>query len=159
MRLSRFTDIGLRALMYIAAQQRNVSAREVAEAFHVSRDHVTKSMQGLVTLGALRSTPGRNGGFEMDRHPSELRLGDVVRRMEPSIQMAECFSADSACPLTPDCTLATALLQAREAFFASLNRYTLEDLVRGTYAGLVQIAPRRGIAAGAEVSAGSPVHA
>ncbi|MEX2465871.1 MAG: Rrf2 family transcriptional regulator [Gemmatimonadota bacterium] len=141
MRLSRFTDIGLRAVMYIAAQGRNVSAREVSEAFHVSRDHVTKSMQGLVALGALNSTSGRNGGFELDTDPKALRLGDLVRRLEPNLEIAECFGEASTCPLTDACELAGALFEAREAFFVSLNRYTLADLVAGTYQGLVQIAP------------------
>lgn len=142
MRLSRYTDIGLRALMYIAAQGRNVSAREVSEAFGVSRDHVTKSMQGLVSLGALTSTPGRNGGFEMDADPKALRLGDLVRRLEPNLAIAECFSEGSTCPLTASCELSSALHEAREAFFASLDRYTLAELVEGTYQGLVQITPR-----------------
>ena len=128
--------------MYIAAQRRNVSAREVAEAFHVSRDHVTKSMQGLVALGALTSTPGRNGGFGMDAEPGSLRLGDVVRRLEPNLALAECFSEESTCPLTHSCELSTALFEAREAFFVALNRYTLADLVAGTYQSLVQISPR-----------------
>lgn len=141
MRLSRFTDIGLRALMYIAAQGRNVSAREVSEAFHVSKDHVTKSMQGLVSLGALTSTPGRNGGFELDADPGELRLGALVRRLEPNLAIAECFGEDSTCPLTDACELSSALYEAREAFFVSLDRYTLADLVAGTYQGLVQITP------------------
>lgn len=142
MRLSRFTDIGLRALMYITAQGRNVSAREVAEAFLVSRDHVTKSMQGLVALGALSSTPGRNGGFEIDTDPAGLRLGDLVRRLEPNLAIAECFGEESTCPLTDACELSSALYEARESFLTSLNRYTLADLVAGTYQGLVQIAPR-----------------
>lgn len=142
MRLSRFTDIGLRALMYIAAQGRNVSAREVAEAFDVSRDHVTKSMQGLVALGALTSSPGRNGGFELHADPVSLRLGELVRRLEPNLAIAECFGEDSTCPLTDACELSSALYEARESFFVSLNRYTLADLVAGTYQGLVQITPR-----------------
>ncbi len=142
MRLSRFTDIGLRALMYITAQGRNVSAREVSEAFHVSKDHVTKSMQGLVSLGALTSTPGRNGGFELAADPSQLRLGALVRRLEPNLAIAECFGEDSTCPLTDACELSSALYEAREAFFVSLDRYTLADLVAGTYQSLVQITPR-----------------
>ncbi|MEX2473413.1 MAG: Rrf2 family transcriptional regulator [Gemmatimonadota bacterium] len=142
MRLSRYTDIGLRALMYIAAQGRNVSAREVAEAFHMSRDHVTKSMQGLVALGTLSSTPGRYGGFEMDADPRSVRLGDLVRRLEPNLAIAECFTEESTCPLTDACELSAALYEAREAFFRSLDRYTLADLVTGTYQGLVQIATR-----------------
>lgn len=142
MRLSRFTDIGLRALMYIAAQGRQVSAREVSEAFDVSRDHVTKSMQGLVSLGALSSTPGRNGGFGLDTDPRTLRLGDLVRRLEPNLAIAECFGEESTCPLTSDCELSTALFDAREAFFDTLNRRTLADVVSATYQGLVQITPR-----------------
>jgi Rrf2 family nitric oxide-sensitive transcriptional repressor len=140
MRLTRFTDIGLRALMYAGAREgRTVSAREIAEAFNVSRDHVAKSLQGLVALGALRSVPGRNGGFILDADLREVKLGELVRSMEPHVTMAECFTAESHCPLTPSCELASALYSAQESFFETLDRYTIADLIEGTYQGLVQL--------------------
>lgn len=141
MRLSRFTDIGMRALMYMAAQDRRVSSREVADAYDISKDHVTKSLQTLAALGVVESTPGRNGGFVLRTHPGDVRLGHLVRDLEPSLAMAECFTEGSTCPLTPSCELADALARAQSAFFDSLNEVTLADLLAGTGRQLVQLTP------------------
>ncbi|MFP3947714.1 MAG: RrF2 family transcriptional regulator [Longimicrobiales bacterium] len=141
MRLSRFTDIGLRALMYAGARNRRVSSGEIAGAFGISRDHVTKSLQALVGLGAMDSKPGRNGGYALDADPRVLRLGEVVRKLEPTVEMAECFGPDSRCPLTKSCELSTALSRAQLAFFEALDEYTVADLIEGTRAPLVQLVP------------------
>lgn len=141
MRLSRFTDIGLRALMYVGAHGGRVSSGEIAEAFSVSRDHVTKSLQALVGLGVLESTPGRNGGYSAAGDLGELALGNVVRALEPSLEMAECFGPESTCPLTSRCELATAVDRAQRSFFETLDEYTVADLVQGTRAPLVELAP------------------
>lgn len=141
MRLSRFTDIGLRALMYVGAHGRRVSSSEIAEAFGISQDHVTKSLQALVGLGAMGSTPGRNGGYAIEEDPGELRLGEVVRKLEPTLRMAECFGSDSECPLTSACELSSALGRAERAFFDTLDEYTVADLIEGTRTPLVQLVP------------------
>ena len=139
MRLSRFTDIGMRALMYVAAHDRRVSTREVAEAFGISKDHVSKSLQALVALGVVESIPGRNGGFLVATDPHEVRVGALVKALEPSLAMAECFKPDSQCPLIPSCDLATALQEAQQAFFDALDRHTLADLVKTSHPILVQL--------------------
>lgn len=139
MRLSRFTDIGLRALMYVGAHGGRISSGEISEAFDISRDHTTKSLQALVEMGAMDSTAGRNGGYALVVDPATLRLGTVVRDLEPSVEMAECFGSDSRCPLTATCELATALAGAQHAFFDALDRYTVADLIAGTRTPLVEL--------------------
>ncbi len=139
MRLSRFTDIGLRALMYLGARGDRTSARQVAEAYDVSKDHVIKSLQALAGLGLVESTPGRGGGFRLSCDPSDVRLGDLIRDLEPSMALAECFQAHSTCPLTPSCGLAGALSDAERAFIDALNRRSLADVIRANRAQLVQL--------------------
>jgi len=139
MRLSRFTDIGLRSLMYLGARGERASARAVADAYGVSKDHVMKSLQALTDLGLVDATPGRYGGFRLACDPGAVRLGQLVQDLEPSMALAECFQADSTCPLTSACELAVALEQAQRAFIDTLNRYTLADLVRSNRPQLVQL--------------------
>lgn len=139
MRLSRFADIGMRALMYVAAHDRRVSAREVAEAYGISKEHVQKSLQALAAMGVVDSAAGRSGGFAMTREPTDLQVGRLIRNLEPSLAMAECFSSGSTCPLIPACDLAQALDEAQTSFFDTLDRYTLADLVQRSGPTLVQL--------------------
>lgn len=129
MKLSRFTDLGLRALMYLGSTSERASATEIAEAYGVSRDHMMKALQALSDLEVLDARVGRGGGFRLVADAKGLSVGEVVRRLEPNMELAECFGIDSACPLTPDCRLREALARARDAFLETLDAYTLADLV------------------------------
>lgn len=140
MKLTRFTDIGLRALMYLGAHPgRPVPAGEIAERFNVSRDHLMKSLQTLDALGIVAGSRGRGGGFTLTRTAAGIRLGRVARALEPSLALAECFEPGSTCPLTRDCRLAHALREAQASFFDTLDRYTLADLLDADRAHLVQL--------------------
>lgn len=144
MRLSRFTDIGLRAVMHLGAHPgERMSARAVADAYGVSKDHVMKSLQALSALGVVDAEPGRLGGFQLVHDPATLRLGALVAELEPSMDLAECFREESVCPLTGACGLADALDGARGAFLDALDRYTVADLVAANRPRLVELTRAR----------------
>jgi len=42
----------------------------------------------------------------------------------------ECFGARNDCCITPACTLRTVFAEAEEAFYSTLDAYTLGDLTR-----------------------------
>ncbi|HAP09982.1 MAG TPA: BadM/Rrf2 family transcriptional regulator, partial [Afipia sp.] len=54
---------------------------------------------------------------------------DVVRTTEPDFALVECFSPENRCLITPRCRLRGVLNEALAAFIATLDRYTLADLV------------------------------
>ena len=68
-------------------------------------------------------------GLRLARASSEIGLGDVVRQLEPSLALVECFGTQSHCPLDPACRLKGALDGALQAFLAALDRVSLADLV------------------------------
>lgn len=135
-RLTDRTDYGLRVLLHLAGcdDDRPRSARRLAEVFAVSESHLAKVIQGLAAHGFVRTVAGRSGGVLLARSASELRLGEVVRAMEP-MAVAPCFAGDRSCPLLPQCGLAPALADAWSAFLAVLDEQTLEEAAQATYAG------------------------
>jgi Rrf2 family transcriptional regulator, nitric oxide-sensitive transcriptional repressor len=140
MRLTRFSDISLRALMYLGAHRlRAVSTSEMALGLSVSKDHLMKSLQALTDLGLVSSTRGRRGGFRLVATGTDIRLGALVRELEPDMALVECFAPASTCPLTGHCGLADVLSEARDRFFETLDRHTLADLLEAERPQLVQL--------------------
>jgi Rrf2 family transcriptional regulator, nitric oxide-sensitive transcriptional repressor len=129
--LNIFTDYAFRVLIYAAAHgDQRCTAEELATAFEISRHHVVKVVNELQHLGYLETHRGRSGGFTLACPPGRIRLGDVVRRTEATLSLVECFDrTTNACPLTRACGLKGVLNEAFEAFFATLDRYTIADLV------------------------------
>lgn len=132
MQLTIFTDYGLRTLIYVAADpERRCSVREVAEHYGISRNHLVKVVHHLALRGYLDSSKGKGGGIQLAKAPETLRIGDVVRDLEPNMQMAECFNRETnRCRISSNCQLKHYLMEATNAFIATLNRYTLADAVQ-----------------------------
>ena len=130
MRLTHFTDLSLRLLMYLAVKPDGLATiQEVAQRYGVSRNHLMKVAQQLVKQGFVDSVRGHGGGLRLQRPPAEIGVGEVVRVTEDDFRMVECFEAGrSSCTLLPACRLKGVLGEALAAYLAVLDRYTLADL-------------------------------
>ena len=145
MHLTIHADYGLRLLMYLGVRRESLSTvQEVADAYGVSAHHLVKVAQHLAQQGFVHAVRGRKGGLELAREPEEIRVGDVVRRMESDLALVECFDRDKdRCTLTPVCRLRPVLFEALEAFLAVLDEVTLADLLADPVpvADLLEIQP------------------
>ncbi|MEO9781947.1 MAG: Rrf2 family transcriptional regulator [Sedimentitalea sp.] len=129
MRLTSFTDYGLRILMRLASDPDQVfSTTELAEEFGVSRHHLTKIMQKLAKVGIVQTRRGGGGGAILVRPPADLGLGEIVRILEEGKVLVECFETGGDCNLDGRCGLKSRLRLAETVFLASLDRSTLADV-------------------------------
>ncbi len=130
MRLTNFSDYALRVLMYAATQgDRLITIEETAELYGISRAHLMKVANQLTRSGFLRAVRGRSGGLALAKRPDRINLGEVLRVTEPDFALVECFTVDNRCVITPHCRLRGVLQEALAAFNATLDRYTLADLI------------------------------
>ncbi|MDB4986506.1 MAG: nsrR [Myxococcaceae bacterium] len=131
MQLTLFSDYALRTLIYLGSHPGKViPASAISDAFGISSDHVAKAGKWLTQRGYVSALRGKTGGLSLARTPSSIRIGQLITETEPNMDLIECFdSATNRCPLTPSCKLKKALYQARHAFVAALDEYTLADLL------------------------------
>ena len=129
MRLTAFTDYGLRALMRLAGEPERVfTTEEIAGEFNISRNHLTKVVRELADAGIVATHRGAGGGFRLARPARTISIGEVVRRLEARHAIVECFRSDGgACVLTPRCRLKVRLKHASEVFLKDLDRTTLAE--------------------------------
>lgn len=147
MRLTAFTDYGLRVLMRMAGEpDRSFSTAELAVEFDLSRHHLLKIIGALAKGGVVTTQRGGGGGALLARRPSDIRLGDIVVILEDGQGIVQCFAPGGDCPIAGCCALKTRLRAAERAFIDDLNRSTLADCALPTsfFAPLVDAPlPRR----------------
>lgn len=129
MRLTSFTDYGLRALMRIASDtERAWSTAEIADEFDISRHHLTKAIALLANAGYVTTRRGGGGGATLARPAKHIKLGEIIRLLERDQVLVECNQATgNTCAITPSCRLKDHLGRAEEAFMASLDTCSLAD--------------------------------
>ncbi|MBC7131591.1 MAG: Rrf2 family transcriptional regulator [Roseovarius sp.] len=131
MRITKRTNIAIRLLMFCAINRdRLVTKSEIAERCNASESHLAQIINRLGQLGFLRTQRGRTGGVTLGRPMADISVGEVFRKLEENVPVAECFAdVDNTCPLTAGCRLRAALSDAVEAFYARLDDVTLDSLV------------------------------
>ena len=136
MKLTAFTDYSLRVLIYLAAQpKRRATIAAIATSFEVSENHLTKVVHFLGKAGWLANVRGKGGGLELAMPPELIKVGQVVRGTEGGSVPAECFDETGGqCCIAGICRLSGVLAQAVTAFYDTLDRYTLADLVHNRQA-------------------------
>ena len=132
MELSQFTDYSLRVLIRAAVCEpgERTSAREIADAYGISHNHIVKVVHNLARRGYLETTRGRGGGIALARPADEIGVGQIVRETE-TLALAECLgSGGGSCCISPACTLKRILGEAKNAFLKLLDGYTIADIAR-----------------------------
>lgn len=132
MKLTQYSDLGMRLLMYLALNKDEVvTIQEVSDRFAISKNHLVKISHQLTKSGLIESIRGRNGGVRLARAPEEINVEEALRVTEDNFDLVECFSPDSnRCVISDVCKLSGVLDKASAAFFAVLRQYSLANLVK-----------------------------
>lgn len=131
MQLTMYTDYSLRTLIFLSALQEGETATisEIADYYHISRNHLVKVVHNLSQKGYINSTRGKRGGIRLARQGSEINVADVVKDTEPNLFIVECFNPEgSPCAIQGTCKLIAVLDKATSSFLKVLAQYTLDDL-------------------------------
>lgn len=130
MQLTQYTDYAFRVLIFLSRKERGELATitEISNFYGISRNHLVKIVHSLAINGFILTTRGKNGGMCLARPAKEIGIGDVVRKTEPNLDLAECFNnKTNTCLISPVCNLKSILGDARTSFMQTLDLYTIAD--------------------------------
>ncbi|MDG1858089.1 MAG: Rrf2 family transcriptional regulator [Emcibacteraceae bacterium] len=133
MRLTSFTDYSVRVLTYAATKQGKLaSIREVSEVYGISSNHLMKVIHHLGKGDYLETVRGKNGGFRLAREPKDINIGDLIRYTEDDLALVKKLSDGVLSDVkSEECSFGSIVKEALESFMATIDGYTLENLIEG----------------------------
>ena len=146
MQLNRFTDLGIRVLMYLGSiEGPSVTIARLAEYLQVSKNHLVKVVHFMAQQQWLLTSRGKSGGIALAKRPEDYAIGDVVRVLEQNSVNGERLinCQQPPCVLLPACGLPFILQQALEQFYQFLNQYNLADVVTQPVASILPVVLER----------------
>ncbi len=133
MKLTDRTDYAFRVLMYLAVNGgRLATVAEIAARYGISHSHLTRVVWARGRAGFVEIVRGKGSGLRLARPAEAVGVGAVTRSMERSMPLAECFPGGAGGRrIETCCALKGVLAEAEAAFFAVLDRFSVDDLVQG----------------------------
>lgn len=146
LKISRLTDYGLLAAVYLARQQGTVvAAREIAEFYQLPVPAVTKVLKTLHQSGIISSHRGAGGGYSFNGEVETVTLGDLIEAFEGPWDLVECETIDdrghATCAIRVACPSRRFMFGINGAIKGAFERVTLGDLMRGVLPEVVYTRP------------------
>ncbi|RAJ14548.1 RrF2 family transcriptional regulator [Olleya aquimaris] len=133
--LSKKTKYGIKALTYLAKQDRNVPVQiaTISESENISLKFLESILLTLRKNGFLGSKKGKGGGYYLLKDPKDIPMTTVMRVLEGPIAMIPCVSLNfyekcADCPDENACAVHMLMLKVRDNTLQIFRNTTLADL-------------------------------
>ncbi len=130
LRFTKRADYGLMAIDYIAShgEEGAVSAKRIAEEFHIPPERLAKILQRLAKKKLIESHNGPKGGYVLTRGPGEITVGQVVRALEGPVRIVSCMVEKDDCPQFSRCNLRRPVQKIQVSISYLLDTMSLAEL-------------------------------
>jgi Rrf2 family protein len=137
--LNKKTQYAFQALMYLAEhhEQGPILIAEISEKKRIPLKFLENILLELRKAGMLESKKGKGGGYFLKLPPSQIRLADIIRKIDGPIAMLPCVSLYfykrcSNCD-EKNCGLHDTMIEVRDATLHILEGKTVGDLVNNIH--------------------------
>jgi len=132
MKLSTRSRYGTRILVDLANNQGQgpVQIGEISKRQGISVKYLEQLIRPLKEARLITSVRGPKGGHIMSKNPENVTLGQIVRLFEGQAELVECISCPEKCPMSDDCRVRLAWMDATQALYSKLDTTTIADLLK-----------------------------
>ncbi len=119
------------ALKHIAFTKEVVTAKEISEKYNIPFELLAKILQKLKKENILISTQGINGGYALNKIPSDISLYNIVTVLEGNVAVTECQNGETVCTcsLHDKCTIKDPIGMIQKDIEELFMRKTISDFV------------------------------
>jgi Rrf2 family protein len=130
--LGKKGDYSVRAVLDLARHygRGRRKAQDIATSMRIPEKYLARILADLVRCDLLTAVAGPDGGYELQKSPSQIHLLEVVEAAEGEIALRDCLLRGIPCGSSSTCAVHQDWAEAQEAFARRLRRTTFAEIVR-----------------------------
>lgn len=128
-KLSKKWDYGLKAISYIARQEKRVRISDISKELDISESFLRRIVHNFEKKWLLTTIKGRNGGVFIEKNLQEISLYDILLSLEEDVFITQCTSGEY-CKNQDVCVTTDVLKSLQKGFTALLKLYTLDKIIK-----------------------------
>ena len=109
-----------------------ISLKTIAERHDISMKYLEMIVGNLKKAELVESTRGKEGGYRLNRSPSEYSVGEILRCIEDNLAPVACIKSGSInCEHAGECMTVPMWKELDDITNNYLDGISLEDLITG----------------------------
>jgi len=130
-KLSKMTDYGVVVLSYMAnSTDKLMTSPDLAERTTLPAPTVAKILKLLARADVVTATRGAQGGYQLDRDPTEISVAEVISALEGPVALTACVDgSEDSCAVERLCPMAGGWDTINSAVKSALDGVSLADLI------------------------------
>ena len=131
---SKKCEYGLQAILFMAANGNECvcPAEEISKKLSIPKEFISKILQSLTESGIVESKKGKSGGFKLAKHPSNIRLIDIVEAIDGLESFNTCVLGFPECSPDKPCPVHNKWGELRTKVYEMLSSETLDKFQETT---------------------------
>lgn len=132
MKMSTRGKYALIVMIYLARNyesKRYISLKEISDNENMSYKYLERIMMMLNKYNFLEVQRGNNGGYRLNKSPSEYKLGDILRASEGDLSVSKCLKDE--CDKKCKCSIYPFLDDLYDVINNYVDSKTLNDYIGG----------------------------
>lgn len=128
MKISKKTQYGLRAMLFLAQQPKEIfSLSEISKKEKIPKDFLEKILSKLAKKGLIRTKKGMQGGYFLFKKPSKIKIIEIIEALEGSFDFVKCLQG--FCPFSKNCCAKKFWQKLQRSIKQNISKITLADLL------------------------------
>ena len=139
MKISKKAEYALRAVVALGRKPVGTTwlIEDISESERIPVKFLEQILLELRRAGLLRSRRGVGGGYQLNRQPSEISLGEILRIIDGTFEPISCTPGDPerfgrqpcACGITGGCGLGKVFCELQRKVAEFLAQTTIADVI------------------------------
>ena len=132
MRISYKTDYALKVILHLAENypEKLDHIKDISKTQDIPKKFLEQVMLQLKKGGFIMSKKGPKGGYYLNKPPSEITMGDIIRFIDGSISPISCIEKgnETSCDFSSFCVFKPVFKDVENAISSIIDNINFKDL-------------------------------
>lgn len=130
MKLNTTSQYAIRIMTFIVQNdtEKLFNAKKISEQLSIPYKYLTKIMTQLVDANIIKSIRGREGGYQIIKEPSSIKIVDILEAVKECLHGNNCLLGTGSCNERKKCALHDNWKKPKMEILNMFQNTTLEEI-------------------------------
>ncbi len=118
----------IRALVFLSKQKELIQVKKITDELNMPYHFLSKNIQTASKAGLVESKRGADGGIKLAKHPSQIKIIDIIKAIDGDKYFDMCLLGIGSCECENPCALHEEWFKRKDELVEIFEAISLEDI-------------------------------